>query len=295
MDWSNEKYVRLFTRDTPEWLCMTWQGRALWPLLLRKADRSGVIATKLGARGIAALVGLPQEVVDAGMAALLEDGCLIEHQLGFLLPNYLEAQETPQSDSHRQRESRERRRTVTGTTKCHAVSHDVTNGHAVSQSVTPDQSGPVRTVPEEIPPRAIPPSPTPAPVPDPRAVGDLAKAFWGEVSAARVSEAAKLRLEALPFPEISPAHQPKAFDELRKRIREEGKSAPTVCHHVLARLVEQARETKSVEWLSEKAFLEAPWRTAREAIPGAPRAGPRDRGPSRNRPPERKNPMRPIE
>lgn len=110
MDWSNERFVRLYTRDTPEWLCWCWQARALWPLLLRKADRSGVIANKLGARGLAALAGLPVDVVEAGLPDLLADGCLAEHQLGLVIPNYIEAQEAPLSDKQRQRESRERRR-----------------------------------------------------------------------------------------------------------------------------------------------------------------------------------------
>lgn len=152
MDWANEKYVRLFTRDTPEWLVLPWQAKALWPLMVRKFDRSGVLATKLGARGVAVLVGLPLEVVEPGLTALLEDGCLEFHELGYLAPNYLEAQETPQSDANRQRESRERRRQrkslstspsdVLTATKCHAVSRGVTSGHAVSQPVTPDQTRP---------------------------------------------------------------------------------------------------------------------------------------------------------
>lgn len=112
MDWSNERYVRLFTRDTPEWLCWSWQSRALWPLLIRKVDRSGVLANKLGARGVAALVGLPVEVVEAGLPDLLADGCLQVHPLGYVIPNFIEAQEAPQSDKQRKRESRERRRAM---------------------------------------------------------------------------------------------------------------------------------------------------------------------------------------
>lgn len=155
MDWANERYVRLYTRDTPEWLCMEWQARALWPHLIRKADRSGVLANKLGVRGIAVLVGLPVEVVEPGLANLLEDGCLREHPLGFVIPNFIEAQETPQSDAMRQRESRERRRSVTkrdsesrNVTESHAVSREVTRGHAASQLVTPSQTSPDQSEPD---------------------------------------------------------------------------------------------------------------------------------------------------
>lgn len=171
MDWANERFVRLFTRDTPEWLCWVWQARALWPHLIRKADRSGVIANKLGARGLAALVGLPVELVEAGLPDLLADGCLQPHQLGYVIPNYLEAQETPQSDKQRQRESRERRRVVT---KRDGESRNVTDSHAASRGVTIGHSGPDLAEPGPEPEdqnslsRAIPqsvPQSAPAPVP----------------------------------------------------------------------------------------------------------------------------------
>ena len=150
MDWANEKYVRLYVRDTPEWLILPWQAKALWPLLVRKLDRSGVLATKLGARGVAVLVGLPIEVVEAGLDALQEDGCLQKHELGYLAPNFIEAQETSQSDAARQRESRQRRRSVRNAelpvadvpsdTECHTASHAVRVSHSTSQPVTLDQT-----------------------------------------------------------------------------------------------------------------------------------------------------------
>jgi uncharacterized phage protein (TIGR02220 family) len=161
MDWCNERYVRLYTRNTPEWLCMEWQGRALWPLLLREVDRSGVLATKLGARGIAQAVGLPIEVVEVGIRELMADGCLIQHQLGYVVPNFVEAQESAQSDAQRKRESRLRRRMVTnGDSESHNVTngHDqsqaVTDGHVRSQVVTPCLAEPNQTKEEAQPPVA---------------------------------------------------------------------------------------------------------------------------------------------
>ncbi len=162
MDWSNERYVRLFTRDTPEWLWLPWQARASWPLIIRKLDRSGVLATKLGTKGVAILIGLPLDVVEAGVSALLEDGCLTPHPLGYVAPNFMAAQDTPQSDSHRKRESRERRRSMPGdgnednnsvtkrdqksqnVTKSHERSRAVTRGHEVSL-----RTSPVRTSPDQ--------------------------------------------------------------------------------------------------------------------------------------------------
>lgn len=110
MDWSNERYVRAYTRDTADYRGMCWQARLLWWELLRKADRSGVIETKHGAKGIAALLAVPIEVAEAGLADLLADGCLIESSEppGYLVPNYLAANETPMTEAERKRLQRER-------------------------------------------------------------------------------------------------------------------------------------------------------------------------------------------
>jgi len=110
MNWPDERYVRVYTRDTPEWLCLPWQARAVWPQVLRKVDRSGVLATKLGPRGVAVLIALPVDVTEVGLVGLLVDGCLREHSLGYVIPNFVEAQEAAQSGLLRQRASRERRR-----------------------------------------------------------------------------------------------------------------------------------------------------------------------------------------
>lgn len=94
LDWANERYVRVYTRDTAEQLCWPWEARAIWWLLIRKADRSGMlpVPAKLGVRGLAALISMPVEVVEVGLAALLEDGCVRAVPDGYLIPNYIEAQ-----------------------------------------------------------------------------------------------------------------------------------------------------------------------------------------------------------
>lgn len=153
LDWANERYVRVYTRDTAEQLCWPWEARAIWWLLIRKADRSGMlpVPTKLGMRGVAALISMPVEVVEVGLAALLEDGCVRAVPEGFLIPNYIEAQETPASDAKRQRDLRERRR-ATATVEndeddAHAKSRPVADRHATSRTVTPSLSDPILTEP----------------------------------------------------------------------------------------------------------------------------------------------------
>ncbi len=144
MDWSNETYIRLYIRDTPEWLCWAWQARALLPLFMRKLDRSGVFQTKLGAKGVAVSVGLPVEVVEVGMAELLADGCVKSHLHGFVMENFMHAQEAKKTDKARQRESRERRKTGNesdnSVTFRDEMSRAVTDGHTESHGVTSGHS-----------------------------------------------------------------------------------------------------------------------------------------------------------
>jgi uncharacterized phage protein (TIGR02220 family) len=169
MDWSNERYVRVYTRDSEDLLVMSWEARALLWELHRKCDRAGVIETRMGSRGLSAVTRIPADVVAAALPELLDgDGApLVVHPKGYLIRNFIEAQETPQSDAHRARESRARRRdeyldsnAVTfrdaNVTSGHAQSHAVTSSHAASllPSVPSDPCLPSK--PTEIPP--YPPS-----------------------------------------------------------------------------------------------------------------------------------------
>jgi hypothetical protein len=111
MRWEDERYVRVYVRDTAEWLALGWQAQALLILLLRKADRAGIVHTgKAGVRGLAALVAMPLEVVTPAVEALLSDGCLRSMEGGYVFPNFLAAQEAKSSDAQRKREQRARDR-----------------------------------------------------------------------------------------------------------------------------------------------------------------------------------------
>jgi len=163
MNWSDERYVRLYVRDTTDWLVMPWQSRALLPLLLRKADRCGAVPFgRHGAAGLAVLVGLPPEVVQVGLAGLLDDGCITSGDGHLVFRNYLEAQESARSDKLRARESRERRaeilsRNVTKESQTvTASSQIVTESHDVSQLVTPCHAVSLRAVPcRAVPNRSV--------------------------------------------------------------------------------------------------------------------------------------------
>jgi hypothetical protein len=155
----DERYVRLYVRDTATWLALSFDGQALLCLLLRKADRAGVI--DLGARGRASIPLVLGHRADAtrilGGLGELEAGGVVEiteDDRTLTFPNFLEAQEARQSDAQRKRESRERRK-MKGlvrdqssgkdqwspeVTKRDGRSRNVTEGHEKSQQVTTGHS-----------------------------------------------------------------------------------------------------------------------------------------------------------
>lgn len=148
MDWSNEPYVRLYTRDTTNWKRIGWQGRCVLTLLLRKVDRAGTLdleglepweAVKLH-------IDVPDEVAREGVAALLRVETLVVRGNLLVLPNHIEAQEASKSDRQRQRESRQRRASGDRSERDEAsrnvtVTHDASRAQNqrddVSQNVTP--------------------------------------------------------------------------------------------------------------------------------------------------------------
>lgn len=107
LNWPDENYAKLYTRDTPNWLMMPWQARALLPLMIRKADGAGFIDT--GDRELAALslvVQLPQDVVQVGLYALVELGTVSRTAGGLELPNFVEAQEARKTEGQKKRDQR---------------------------------------------------------------------------------------------------------------------------------------------------------------------------------------------
>jgi len=145
VDWENERYVRVYVRDSADDMILSWQARALWSELLRKFDRSGVLDMgKHGLRALSALVRMPADVVTDAAAELVADGRIEISESGRVVaPNFMNAQEAKQSDKMRQAESRARRREVSrNVTECHDVSQPVTDGHTVSHGVTPSLAEP---------------------------------------------------------------------------------------------------------------------------------------------------------
>jgi len=166
MDWSDERWVKLYTRDTTEWLSLSWRAQGLLCLILRKVNRAGVIDLgRLGKRGLSAHVGGASAWpdVEPALDELLADGCVTVEGATLTVPNFIDAQTSIQSAAARKRAEREKASAVTKRdeeSRCVTSGHEtrpgvagesraVTRRHAASRDVTLDQSRSDQTRGEE--------------------------------------------------------------------------------------------------------------------------------------------------
>lgn len=183
MDWSDERYVRVYTRDTPDWQCLSFLAQGLFCLILRKVDRAGVLPLgRSGRRAVAISVGHGHQwsLLEPALDELLADGCVrIEGDL-LVVPNFLEAQEAEASDKARARAYRERRRDRAKgggapDSPSGGASRNVTrrseNATSRDGGVTNRDEGITRRVTTVTPSRAVPPVP---PVPSAEAAAAAA-------------------------------------------------------------------------------------------------------------------------
>jgi hypothetical protein len=112
-DWTNERYVRLYTKDTVGWQLLPWQARTCYYALKRRCDAEGVIDVGThGIRGLALAALLPVEIAEAGIAALVEDQWLSWDPIAghLVIFGHSEAETAVASAASRARLYRERRR-----------------------------------------------------------------------------------------------------------------------------------------------------------------------------------------
>jgi len=137
MDFSDERWVKLYVRDTPTWCLWDWEARAVFCFLLRVVDRAGVM--DLGKRpeeALSVLIRVPLAVARRSLKTLQNCGTITVNSRGTLIIHqFLPAQTARQKNRHRQEASREFRRLnmQNYSPPCHTVSHGVTRGHTASQ------------------------------------------------------------------------------------------------------------------------------------------------------------------
>lgn len=151
MDFSDESYVRLYTRKTLTSKLLGVEGRVVLRMMIDEFDAAGIFAIRGdAAQCIAAITELPLEWVRVGLERLIETETWIVTPRSITWPTYEEAQNCTRSDRIRKREYR-RRRTDEST---HGT--DVPSRPALS-----------RNVPESHPPFLPPSAPTLPVHPDP--------------------------------------------------------------------------------------------------------------------------------
>ncbi len=222
----------MYTRDTPDFLVLSFEAQGLLELIMRKLDRAGVLHLgKQGKRGVAIAIGHPHrwETIAPALEELLDDGCLVLAGSALVMPNFLEAQNAPQSDRMRQQVSRERRRDLARAqadglpvTIRDDESQNVTESHDSSRAVTIGHSDPSLTVPEERPlsslrsesggPSAPPLAERPQDKASPQGALPLAPTTPEPASAKPEASRAKKRPRAVPDTEWHRAID--AFDQL---------------------------------------------------------------------------------
>jgi hypothetical protein len=197
VDFSDEPYVRKYTRKTATNRLLGWEGRAVLDAMLGEFDPAGVFDFRGDlVRSIAAVTEIPEEIIRVALERLVETETWIVHSRQVVWPTYEEAQNCKRSDRARQRVSRKERASkvaaavttvpsarvavtapandtravtedpigVTNVTASHSRSQPVTAGHSESQHVTLPPSAPSHpsSHPSERDPeraRAAPPGP----------------------------------------------------------------------------------------------------------------------------------------
>lgn len=151
MRWEDERYVRWYIRDTPEWLALSFIAQGLFGLLLRKVDRRGILSLgKIGRRAVAVVIGHPGDWprLESALDELLADGCVRIDGDRLVVPNFIAAQEAVMSGKLRTAEWRERSKLEELSRDALSPerdeeSPDVTRGDATRRGVTPsDPSDP---------------------------------------------------------------------------------------------------------------------------------------------------------
>lgn len=129
MDYANERWIKVYTRDTAGWLAMSWQAQALGILLSRKMEATtGEIS--LGRKGLPAVIGLlgptaRWQEVEPFIRELLEEGRLeYDDERKVLVDReHPVRQGTVTAAAVRKRAQRERERDPV--TPCHTTSRDI--------------------------------------------------------------------------------------------------------------------------------------------------------------------------
>lgn len=112
VNWDDEPFIKVYTRDTVWWCSLSWQAQGLLVLILRKCDRAGVIdLAGLGAAGLAGQLKMPTADLERYLPELTgKYGAIRVTDAKLVALNFVEAQGANKSERLRAKEHREKRR-----------------------------------------------------------------------------------------------------------------------------------------------------------------------------------------
>jgi len=144
VDWSNERYVRIYTRDSITWKRLGWKGQTVLMHVTRRLDRSGVLDLNGVSpyEAVELVTDLPSEVIEDGLSKCLELEVFIEDDGRLLMPNYLPAQEAVASNAERQRRWRSKKRGTNNSNETSTNSNKTSTDRNES-NVTRNENNPV--------------------------------------------------------------------------------------------------------------------------------------------------------
>ncbi len=171
LEWDQDRWVKVYVRDSGDFAMLSWDAKALLLMLWRKADPLGVVRS--AARCLPAFLGHRENAtqIAQGLADLEAIGAVEVRPDSLRLLEFVDAQSAVLSDRVRQAAHRERKAVSGNTiashnvTESHAMSRDVTHCHAASRDVTTRQD---QTRQEEIRSEKTPIVEPPALQPDPK-------------------------------------------------------------------------------------------------------------------------------
>jgi len=146
VNWSDERYVKIYQRETLTVLSLDWDARSVLRALLLKLDGAGVIETGTmdPAEAVALQLRAPVDVVRKALPALLACGTLVEVRSGFLVPNFVAAQEATKTEARKKADQRQRAADQRRLAELlDSPSHDVPRSPALSR-VVPLQPSPAQ-------------------------------------------------------------------------------------------------------------------------------------------------------
>lgn len=142
MNFEDEEYIRVYTRNTATTKKLGWEGRTVLWHIERIVQKSGVLELEDGddlVEVVAALCDLPEDITKCGLERLASRGVTVRHEASLEIVRFVEAQNAKRSDRLRAQDYRDRQKAeaLVSAEKKADASRSVTERHVSSLPASP--------------------------------------------------------------------------------------------------------------------------------------------------------------